>query len=133
MTAHLDRDELVRFRDHGTATERDAVLLHLATCQRCSSKYAELVRTSPVTEGPAHFDPVDFVGRGYAVRGQVARSTLARASSPSWIEALWNPSVPFARLVMTAQLALIVLLTLFVAVPRFREGSFTTLSGPQTS
>lgn len=132
MSAHLNREELVRFRDHGTAGDRDAVVLHLATCQSCSSMYAELLHTGPVTEGPAHFAAEDFVQRGYAVRDQMARSESAPAWMPSWLESLWNPPVPLARAIIGAQLALIAVLIILSAVPRVRDNSFTTLSGPQT-
>jgi hypothetical protein len=131
VTAHLSREELVRFRDDGTAGDRDTVVLHLATCEPCSSMYAELLHAAPVTEGPAHFAAEDFVRRGYAVRGQIARSESAPRMR-QWLESLWNPRVPLARAVMAAQLAVIVLLIVFGAMPRVRENSFTTLSGPQT-
>jgi hypothetical protein len=77
---HLTRDELVAWRDRPSDGERARVTEHLGACRPCASVYAELLRTAPV-EQPAHFNPADFVQRGYAVR----RSS---ASAPAWISAM---------------------------------------------
>lgn len=130
MSPHLDRDQLVRWRDHGSA-DRAAVLGHLAACDSCAARYAELVRTAPLAAAPVHFDPADFVARGYSVRERVARRerAAAPARASSWIEALWHPPVSLARAALFANVALVLLLAA-VALPRPGGPAFTTLSGP---
>jgi len=134
MTTHLDRDQLIRWRDYGTG-DRDAVLVHLAACQACAADYAELVRTRPAAEGPTHFDPAQFVAAGYRVRERLAgmRAADMSARAPwSWLATLWNPSVPMARIALVTNVALL-LFVVAVAMPRLREQPFTTLSGPAAS
>ena len=130
MTAHLDREQLLRWRDHGAAEDRAAVIGHLAACGSCAATYAELVRTGPAVSQPVRFDPADFVSRGYAVREQVARREAAAGSRvPGWMRTLWNPSAPLARTVIASQLALILVLAVYVALPRPDGQTFGTLSG----
>jgi hypothetical protein len=77
---HLTREELVAWRDRHAETERERVMAHLGSCHPCASAYAELVRTAPAGE-PAHFNPADFVERGYAVRTSAASGWLPSFSS----------------------------------------------------
>lgn len=71
---HVMREELIQWRDHGRAEDRDRIVSHLATCKLCAATYAELIRTAPAAQEPARFDPKDFVKRGYAVRRDTASS-----------------------------------------------------------
>jgi hypothetical protein len=80
---HVVRDDLVRWRDQGLPEDRERVLSHLAICKSCAEAYAELVRTAPGAGAPKHFDPADFVKRGYAARGKTAVRTWS-ASLVSW-------------------------------------------------
>jgi hypothetical protein len=47
----------------------------------------------------------------------------------SWFHALWTPSIPMARVVFAAQLAIIFAFAALLIVPRLTEKSFNTLSG----
>jgi len=80
---HIMREDLVRWRDQGLPADRERVLSHLATCRSCAETYAELVRTAPAAHAPEHFDPADFVKRGYAARERTAARTWL-ASFVSW-------------------------------------------------
>jgi hypothetical protein len=136
MSAHLDRDQLVRWRDQVGAADREVVLGHLAVCPSCAASYAELVRTAPTATGPTRFNPAEFAARGYAVRGRVARqeaeATSGQHAAPSWLNALWHPPTSLARVALVANV-LLALLLVGVALPRFRDPAFTTLSGPASS
>jgi hypothetical protein len=86
---HVLREDLIRWRDHGLAEDRERVLAHLATCKACAQAYAELVRTAPLRQTPQRFDPADFVKRGYAVRRTGAgRWAGAVTSWKTWAIAL---------------------------------------------
>ena len=87
MTPHLADDELVRWRDHGDASQRDRVVAHLAECDRCGASYAELVRTAPVTGGPRALAVAPFVERGY-------RMGMRGASGGGW--SAWRPQLAAA-------------------------------------
>jgi len=65
--SHLADDELVRWRDHGDPKDRDRVLGHLATCEDCRQRLADLVREAPAASAQTSFDPAPFVQRGTAV------------------------------------------------------------------
>jgi|HubBroStandDraft_6_1064221.scaffolds.fasta_scaffold337340_1 hypothetical protein len=96
---HVMREDLVRWRDQGLPEDRERVLSHLATCTSCAATYAELVRTAPPVHAPEHFDPADFVKRGYAAR----RETTARtwwASVVSW--KMWAGALIGVALVLLA-------------------------------
>jgi hypothetical protein len=95
--AHVMREELVRWRDEGRPEDRERMLSHLATCKSCSETYAELVRTAPARMKPEHFDPADFVKRGYAARQRAA----AKASVPVWMSwKMWAGALSAAALVL---------------------------------
>jgi hypothetical protein len=80
---HVPREELIRWRDHGLVEDRERVLSHLASCKSCAQMYAELIRTAPATDAPSHFNPADFVTRGYKVR-----RTVRTRGGRSWAAAL---------------------------------------------
>ena len=73
---HLSREELMQWHDQGRADDRDRVVSHLAACRSCAAEYADLIRTAPALESPTHFNPADFVARGYAVRRETSRASL---------------------------------------------------------
>jgi hypothetical protein len=72
---HVMREDLVRWRDQGLPEDRERVLSHLAACKSCAETYAELIRTAPAVHAPEHFDPADFVKRGYAAHRKTATRT----------------------------------------------------------
>jgi len=115
---HLSREELVHWRDRGATNDRDRVVAHLAACGSCAAAYAELTRTAPAIEGPKHFDPADFVARGYAVQRRIrpAPQSMLALSWKVWAGAL------------SAAAVLIVALTGMLVVTRQRRPAFETLS-----
>jgi anti-sigma factor RsiW len=86
--SHVSREAMLRWRDEGLADDRDQMTSHLAACRSCAAAYAELVRTAPAMEGPVHFDPADFVQRGYSARKQVSAPASMLASWKVWTSAL---------------------------------------------
>jgi len=116
---HLSREELVHWRDRGATDDRDRVVSHLAACGSCAAAYAELTRTAlpPTIERPKHFDPADFVARGYAVQRRIrpAQSMLG-LSWKVWAGAL------------SAAAVLIVALAGMLLVTRQERPAFGTLS-----
>jgi hypothetical protein len=86
--SHVSREAMLRWRDAGLADDRDHMTSHLAACRSCAAAYAELVRTAPVMERPVHFDPANFVQRGYSARKQVAAPSRVLASWKVWTSAL---------------------------------------------
>ena len=77
---HPTRSELEQWRDGGPTADGEHILGHLAACAQCAAAYAEIVRTRPVTEAPAAFNPRDFVQAGYGAY----RRTSAPDRSPWW-------------------------------------------------
>jgi hypothetical protein len=63
--SHLEDDELERWRQRGDPADRDRILGHLATCDRCRERLADLVRNAPEVSATS-FDPAPFVQRGVA-------------------------------------------------------------------
>jgi hypothetical protein len=96
---HLTRDELVGWRDRPSDSERTRVMEHLGACRPCASVYAELLRTAPV-EQPAHFNPADFVQRGYAVRKPSA--------APGWLSSMSSWKAWGSAITAAAALILVV-------------------------
>lgn len=66
-THHLALDELRRWRDEPAPADRDRIVSHLAVCDACGARYAELVRTAPPASLESGFDPELFRKRGYRV------------------------------------------------------------------
>ena len=69
MTAHLTRDELVRWRDAGSAMDRERVVTHLAACDACGAAYISLLDTVPVEATPVVLRRDDFLSRGELAGG----------------------------------------------------------------
>jgi hypothetical protein len=69
MTAHLTSDELVRWRDAGSAMDRERVVTHLAACDACGAAYMTLLDTAPVEAPPAVLRRDDFLSRGTLAGG----------------------------------------------------------------
>lgn len=68
-TPHLELEELRRWRDDPDPADRDRIIGHLALCDGCGARLAELIRTAPVTDVPAPaFDTAGFEASGYRVR-----------------------------------------------------------------
>ena len=101
--SHLEREELLRWRDSGAAEERERVLSHLAACSKCAQVYAELIRTAPLEPTAQIFNPADFVTRGYGARK--ARGSTGRARI-SWLASwkLWAGALATAVVVVAAML-----------------------------
>jgi anti-sigma factor RsiW len=72
--SHVSREAMLRWRDEGLADDREQMTSHLAACRSCAAAYAEMVRTRPIADRPVHFEPADFVQRGYAARKRAAPS-----------------------------------------------------------
>jgi hypothetical protein len=114
---HLSREELVHWRDRGATDDRDRVVTHLAACGSCAAAYAELARTAPAIEGPKHFDPADFVARGYAVQRRIRPAqSMFGLSWKVWVGTLSVAAV------------LIVGLTGMLVVARQERRAYETLS-----
>ena len=60
---HLSREELIRWRDEGAASDRDAVIAHLAACESCRRELSALVQLEAAREDTT-LDPQQFVARG---------------------------------------------------------------------
>ncbi|MBI1874086.1 MAG: hypothetical protein HYS05_09385 [Acidobacteria bacterium] len=84
---HLTRDELIQWRDEGAAADRDRVVGHLAVCDECGARYAEIIRTRPVEHAAVVLRPADFVARGYKAYAGPARRPEGPAS---WLRD-WRP------------------------------------------
>jgi hypothetical protein len=97
--SHPSHDALVQWRDEGRTEDRDSITSHLATCRSCAAAYAELVRLAPVMQQPAHFNPADFVQRGYAAR-RPTRLPLAARAFGSW--RLWAGALGAAAALIVA-------------------------------
>jgi hypothetical protein len=117
---HLSQAELLRWRDEGRAEDRERVLSHLARCRTCAAELAELTRRAtidPATAGDAadggsvHFDPADFVKRGYAVRREVNAGQAWRGDARVERAPIWTSRKLWAgALGAVAMLALVVTL-----------------------
>jgi hypothetical protein len=64
---HLTGEELRRWRDGEAEADRARIVGHLAVCDACGGRYAEMIRTEPIEAAPSRFEPVDFVGCGERV------------------------------------------------------------------
>lgn len=70
-TPHLGLEELVRWRDEPSSGQRERIVSHLAVCDECGARFAELVRTAPPASVESGFDIDAFRARGYqALRGE---------------------------------------------------------------
>lgn len=73
---HLSADELRRWRDGEAEGDRSRIVAHLAACDTCGARYAEMARTRPAGAPPARFVPADFVLRGEQVFAPPVRSRV---------------------------------------------------------
>jgi hypothetical protein len=96
---HLTEAELVRWRDQGAAEDRAHLLSHLAACDGCRRRLAELVRLGPIAGARAHFDPEDFAARGRTV----ARQSRARYRWP----AIWGAAAAAVAAVLIVALVVV--------------------------
>lgn len=60
---HLSDHELQRWREGHTA-DRDRIVAHVAACDACGGRLAELVRTAPASGPASTFDPASFRDAG---------------------------------------------------------------------
>jgi hypothetical protein len=89
---HLQREELVRWRDGAAEADRARIVGHLAECADCVAGYAELIRTRPAEGVPSVLEPTAFVPRGHAA--------LRPAASPGRHTWRWVPLAAAAALVV---------------------------------
>ncbi len=61
---HLSSEQLQQWRDAPTEAARATVVEHLAVCDQCSQRYAELIRTRPLSDDRPTLPLADFVARG---------------------------------------------------------------------
>jgi hypothetical protein len=72
-TPHLAFEELRRWRDDPDPADRARIIGHLASCDACGGRLAELMRTAPLTDVPEPaFDTAGFEESGYRVRQPAA-------------------------------------------------------------
>jgi hypothetical protein len=100
---HLSREELDRWRTHGDPEDRARVVSHLADCDECGARYAELLDQLPVAAGDLEPAPRDLVARAYRLYPP-ARSGIRWWSHP------WRVAAGAAAAVILA-----------VAVPALRD------------
>jgi anti-sigma factor RsiW len=62
---HLTPEELRRWRDEGAEVDRQRVVTHLAECDACGARFAELVRTPSPGALPVRLRPEEFRPRGH--------------------------------------------------------------------
>lgn len=98
---HLTHQELTLWRDTPAEADRARVVGHLAICDACASRFADLVRAAaPGTADSPQFQPGDFARRGYDVmpkrRGQLIVFRLPvlvpLAAAAAIVLAVWLPS-----------------------------------------
>ena len=61
---HLSSEQLRQWRDAPTEAARATVVGHLAVCDQCTQRYAELIRTRPLGDARPTLQVADFVVRG---------------------------------------------------------------------
>lgn len=61
---HLSSEQLQQWRDAPTEAARLTVVGHLAVCDECAQRYAELIRTRPLDDVRPMLQMADFVARG---------------------------------------------------------------------
>lgn len=113
---HLDDDDLRQWRDDPQRSDRERIVAHLAACDACGSRYAEMVRTAPATAIDPPFGAEAFRARGYAVLNGSSRRRGAFT---------WRALVPLA-----AAAALVFAVGAYLLVPRQPE---TVMRGDQAS
>lgn len=113
--AHLDHDDLRQWRDDPQSSDRDRIVAHLAVCDVCGSRYAEMVRTAPATAVEPPFGAEAFRARGYAVLAGPSR---------------WRKALRMRALVpLAAAAALVFAAGAYLLVPRQPE---TVMRGGET-
>jgi len=99
---HFTDIELRRWRDGGPGADRERVIAHVAECPACASRYADAIRSAPLTADDAS-DVADFAAAGRAVVADVPRRQT------------WK------RRAMVAVLAAAAVVALAIVVPRLGE------------
>lgn len=92
---HLSAEQLRRWRDGEEESGREHIVEHLAACETCSARYAEMMRTRPIdgrSTAPARFEPAEFVARGEQVLNLPAPSR--------WGLTRWAPALGAAALLV---------------------------------
>lgn len=64
---HRPDAELRSWLDRPDPADRDRIVGHLAGCDACSSRVAEMVRTAPLAQTDSRFDAASFRSAGYNV------------------------------------------------------------------
>ena len=91
---HLTTEHLRRWLDGEAEADRLQIVDHLAVCDACSARYAEMIRTQPTDTTPARFSAADFVSRGERV--------LNQAAPGRWRMPRWAPAFGAAFIVVLA-------------------------------
>ena len=99
---HLTSDELIRWRDEARPVDRARVVKHLAECDACGARLAELLRTQPPDAAPRRFDPSRFVARGIdaGAAGLAVRSPGRWRRTGWWVPAAAAAAILLAVLVV---------------------------------
>jgi putative zinc finger protein len=132
-TSHDTVMELLPWYVNATLSpaERTVVEKHLETCADCREELQSLSQVSAViSEGVEATPSVDAsLARTFAAIDELERAKLStkKRGLVGWLSALWTPSVPLARVAFATQLALILLMGIYLVLPR---DPYSTLSPP---
>jgi len=117
-----------------SAEEQAAVEEHLKTCSECQREAPWLQSVSGAMAELAEEAPAPDTSFAQ-VLAEIDRATKSAPSFfetiRSWLNFLWNPPIPLARLVFAAQLLLIIGLGIYALKPRTTGTEFRTLSGSE--
>lgn len=102
---HLTARELAAWRDTPSESDRARIVGHLAACDECTARYAEMIRARAPESAPSHFEPEAFVSHGYAAmearRGKRLAFRpavlVALAAAAAIALAVWLPRAPGTR------------------------------------
>lgn len=98
--SHLEREDLLRWRDAGDENERARVLGHLAACDDCRRQFAELVREAETAEPSADLVR-DAIPLGMAAYPEAAPRPVSRRG------AVWAVSGLAAAVLVAAGIILV--------------------------
>ena len=137
--SHEHLSHLLPWYANGTLSPEEHALLeqHLKTCGVCERELQWLRNVnSAMTDLDEEVPDVNasFAKTLAAVDSLETPKPLGRRQwLAGWFDTLWNPSIPFARLVFAAQLALILGLGIYSLALRETSPGFVTLSGSDGS
>lgn len=135
--SHDSVNQLIPWYAKGTLSADDNATVeeHLKTCAACQSELNWLREVSGAMTDLAREVPdrdLSFAKTLAAVEDwEKSKTPVPFSWLKGWFNAIWNPSVPTARIAFAAQFVLIVALAIYSFVPRQSKPGFTTLSGSE--